>query len=155
MIKGQVVSGDFSKIIMRAKSGEHLELGELLVIENNDEKFILQVYELQYGSQISTQNLELVSGINLEEGKLDFMDPELRNYQLAFLKPLISVIPDRSRICKKLPPFFSSVRGITTTDLSFITKPAFPFYMGKLRSGSKPLDVDIFLPGDKVFSEHV
>ena len=152
--KAQVVSGDISKIIVRVKSGEKLELGELVVIDDG-EKFILQVYELRYGSQISPQNLELVSGMNLEEGNFDIMDSELRNYQLAYLKPVLVVKDGQSRICKELPAFFTKAREIVKEDLTFITKPKNPFYLGKLRSGSKILDVDIFLPGEKVFSEHI
>ncbi len=153
MVKGQVVSGDFGKIVARVKAGEKLELGELMVIEG-EEKFILQVYDLVYGSQISPQNLELVSGMDLEEGNFNLMDSELRNYNLAFLKPILLVEGGKSRMCKNLPGFFSKVRGIGEEDLSFITKPEKPFHLGKLRSGSKVMDVDIFLPGDKVFSEH-
>jgi DNA helicase HerA-like ATPase len=154
MVKGQVVSGDFGKIIARVKAGEKLELGELMVIDG-EEKFILQVYDLVYGSQISPQNLELVSGMDLEEGNFSLMDQELRNYNLAFLKPILVVEKGKSRMCKNLPNFFSKVREINGEDLSFITKPEKPFHLGKLRSGSKVLDVDIFLPGNDVFSEHV
>jgi len=46
MLKGQVVSGDFSKIAMRIKSDQKVELGELVVIEDHSDKFILQVYDL-------------------------------------------------------------------------------------------------------------
>jgi len=43
MVKGQIVSGDFGKIVVRVKAGEKLELGELVVVENpSEEKFILQ-----------------------------------------------------------------------------------------------------------------
>ncbi|MBR9683291.1 ATP-binding protein [Candidatus Woesearchaeota archaeon] len=154
MVKGQVVSGDFGKIVARVKAGEKLELGELVVIEGK-EKFILQVYDLTYGSQISPQNLELVSGMSLEEGTGNLMDSELRNYNLAFLKPMLVVEGDDCRMCKDLPNFFSKVREFRKEDLSFITTPKKPFHLGKLRSGSKILDVGIFLPGDKVFSEHV
>jgi len=182
MVKGQVVSGDFGKIVVRVKAGEKLELGELVVIDDKEEKFILQVYDLQYGSQISSQNLELVSGMNLEEGDIEeqapqgeeeqsssesqqaetssgagtfeIMDNNLRNYQLAFLKPVL-VLGKESKTCKKLPDFFTKAREIRKEDLSFITKPRNPFYLGKLRSGSRVMDVDIFLPGENVFSEHV
>ena len=153
--KAQVVSGDIGKIIVRVKSGEKLELGELVVIDDQGQKFILQIYELRYGSQISPQNLELVSGMNLEEGNFDIMDQELRNYQLAFLKPVLVVKESQSHICKELPNFFTKAREIVKEDLAFITKPTNPFYLGKLRSGSKLLDVDIFLPGEKVFCEHI
>jgi uncharacterized protein len=154
MIKGQVVSGDFSKVVARIKSEQSIEIGELLVTEENQEKFILQVYDLIYGSQISQQNLEMVSGMNLEEGSFQIMDEKLRNYQLALLKPILN-INQTSRSCKKLPPFFSKVREITKEDLSFITKPKNPLYLGNLRSGSKEMDFSIFLPGKDVLSHHV
>jgi len=153
--KAQVVSGDISKIVVRIKANEKLELGELVVLDDVRQKFILQVYELKYGSQISPQNLELVSGMNLEEGNFEIMEKELRNYQLAFLKPVLVVKEGQSKICKELPAFFTKAREIVKEDLSFITKPRNPFYLGNLRSGSAVLDVDIFLPGEKVFSEHV
>ncbi|MBI2125561.1 ATP-binding protein [Candidatus Woesearchaeota archaeon] len=154
MTKGQVVSGDFSKIIVRVKADSSLEIGELAVIDNAGEKFILQVYDLVYGSQISQQNLEMVAGMNLEEGSFTIMDEKLRNYQLALLKPVLN-ITQGSKICKKLPSFFSTVREISKEDLSFITKPLHPLFLGKLRSGSKELDFDILLPGKEVLSHHV
>ena len=129
MTKGQVVSGDFSKIVMRVKSGGEIELGELVVIDNQREKFILQVYDLVYGSQISAQNLEMVAGMNLEEGDFSVMDEKLRNYQMAFLKPVLNVA-NGSKTCKKLPAFFSKVREVTSGDLSFITKPSNPLFLG-------------------------
>ena len=63
MIKGQVISGKIGEIAVRQKSGEEIELGELLVAQNSKEKIILQAYDLLYGSQISQQNLELISGM--------------------------------------------------------------------------------------------
>ncbi len=154
MTKGQVVSGDFGRIAMRVKSSEQVELGELLIIEQGNEKYLLQAYDLLYGSQISTQNLEMVAGMNLEEGSFRIMDEKLRNYQLALLK-LVLGISKESRTCKKLPPFFAPVREVSKEDLSFITTPTTPIYLGKLRSGSKELEVDIFLPGKDVLSHHV
>ncbi len=91
MIKGQIVSGDFGRVVMRVKSSEGVELGELMVIEKEKEKFILQVFDLVYGSQISQQNLEMVAGMSLEEGSFNIMDEALRNYQLAFLKPILNI----------------------------------------------------------------
>jgi len=154
MLKGQVVAGDFGKIIMRVKADQLVELGELVVIEDKEEKYILQVYDLIYGSQISQQNLELVAGMSLEEGEFSLMDKNLRNYQLAFLKPILN-IGKTSKTCKKLPSFFTKVREINKEDLHFITKPLNSIFLGKLRSGSKEMDFDIFLPGEDVLSHHV
>ncbi|HZX44263.1 MAG TPA: ATP-binding protein [Candidatus Nanoarchaeia archaeon] len=156
MVKGQVISGEFGKILIRQKAGERIELGELLVGESSDSKILLQAVNLLYGSQISQQNLELISGINLEEGQdASFMEPELRNYNLAVLKNLITLNGDNASVCKKLPAFFSSVREIRKEDLSFLVKPKNPLFIGNLRSGSKMMDFPIYLDGADVFSHHV
>lgn len=154
MLKGQIVSGDFNKIVMRVKSGQEVELGELLVVQDSQDKFILQVYDLVYASQISQQNLEMVAGMNLEEGEFNMMDEKLRNYQLALLKPVIT-ISNISKTCKKLPSFFNTVKEIQKEDLAFITQPSYPLFLGNLRSGSKVMDFSISLPGREVLSHHV
>ena len=57
MIKGQVISGEYGKILVRQKSEEDIELGELMVADTKEGKILMQVYSLLYGSQISQQNL--------------------------------------------------------------------------------------------------
>lgn len=156
MIKGQVVSGEFGNVVVRQKSDADIELGELLVADMKNRKIILQVYDLTYGSQISEQNRELISGLKLEEeNDLEFFDEKLRNYMLASLKPMIMTDVSGTKMCKMLPGFFSDVREITGDDLKFLTRPSNPLVLGKLRSGSKVLDVDIALDGEKVFSHHI
>ncbi len=179
MILGQVISGKFGEICIRQKSDAHIELGEILVSENKDSKILLQVYDLVYGSQISQQNLELISGLNLEENSdTELFEPNLRNYKLAMLKNLITIknkgskdnkdgednkedIKERknsineARTAKILPDFFSSVREIKESDLSFLTTPINPLFLGHLRSGSKKLDVPISLQGDLALSHHI
>ena len=155
-IKAQIISGEFGKILARQKTEEELELGELLCVENASQKLILQVTELLYGSQLSQQNLELISGMNLDQNeKLSFFEPELRNYNLALMKPLVAVKESKARLCKVLPRFFSEAKEITKEDLSFLLKPKNSMVFGKLRSGSKLLDVDIALNGEKVLTHHI
>jgi len=156
MIKGKVISGEFGKIVIRQKSDSDLELGELLVADTKNKKIFLQVYSLIYGSQISQQNLELISGLKLEEDNdLEFLDPKLRNYTLAYLKPVLATDKTGYKMCKTLPSFFSSVRELEKDDLNFLTNPKNPLFVGKLRSGSKILDFDIALSGEQVFAHHI
>ena len=155
-IKGQIIGGSFDKVIIRQKSGSIIELGELLVSEYNNMKMIMQVYDLAYGSQISQQNLELVSGMNLEEDiNLNFMDPNLRNYNIAFSKPLIILNKDKVMISKQLPKFFSQVRSVREEDIKFLTKPDNAIYIGKIRSGSSVLNLDVSLNGRNVLIHHI
>src|SRR3989338_3159309 len=156
MIKGQVISGEQGKILIRQKSGNPIELCELLIAETDSSKILLQVSHLLYGSQLSQQNLELISGMALEEQTdMEFMDPKLRNYNLAVLKTLITLNNNQAALSKTLPGFFSNVREITNDDLKFLTKPSNPIFIGKLRSGSKVLDLDINLDGKEVLSHHI
>ena len=154
--KGQVIGGDFSKIIARQKSGEKLELGELLIAESGENKILMQVFDLIYGSQISQQNLELISGMKLEENAdTEFFDANLRNYLLALMKNVVTINGTKASVSKQMPSFFSEVREVKKEDLAFITKPQNPLFIGNLRSGSKMLDVPIYLEGSKVLSHHI
>lgn len=154
MIKGQVIGGDYSKVIVRQKSNEDLEIGELLIAESGKEKLLLQVYDLLYGSQISPQNLELVAGMKLEENT-DFalMDFDLRNYKLAFLKPLINL--NNFSLCKTLPKVFSDIREVKAEDFKNLEKPLHPLKLGYLRSGSKEMGVPVYVDGREVFAHHI
>jgi uncharacterized protein len=155
-MKGQIISGEFGRICVRQKSSEDIELGELMIAESPKGKMLMQAYELLFGSQMSQQNLELISGIKLEQDSdLELFEPELRNYNLAYLKPLIAIDGKNAKLCKALPKFFSEVREVEKEDLDFLTKPKNPFFVGNLRSGSRMLDVPIFLPGEDVLSHHV
>jgi len=164
VIKGQVISGEVGKICVRQKSDQEIEIGELLIAQEPasafDKKILLQVYDLGYGSQISQQNLELIAGLQLEEGKeqaseMSIIDEELKHYKLAFLKTVVTIKNNKPSLTKTLPRVFTSVSEVQETDLQFITKPKNPLFLGNLRSGSKELAVPIFLDGQKVLSHHV
>ena len=156
MTKGLIISGEYGRILVRQKSNEKIELGELLISDTKDRKILLQVYDLIYGSQISQQNLELISGLSLEQNESnEIMDKELRNYNIALMKSLITIKNNKCSISKELPGFFSTVREIKKEDLSFLTKPKNPLFLGNLRSGSKTMDIDVFLDGEKVFCHHI
>ena len=156
MIKGQVISGEFGKIIARQKSGEDIEIGELLIADSTEGKILLQVYDLIYGSQISQQNLEMISGMKLEENtEFELFDANLRNYTLAMMKSLVTIKGKSAFVSKSLPQFFSEIREIKEEDLSFLAKPKNPLFVGNLRSGSKLLNVPIYLDGEKIFSHHI
>jgi len=158
--KGQILNGEISKILIRQKSEEDIELDELLVCEHANKKYILQVYGLNYGSQLSQSNIELLSGYDLENiGDLEFYDNNIRNYIIAIAKQVLSVVSDENKdmtyLPKTLPPFFNKVRSITKQDVKFLTKPDKSIYLGQLRSGSKLLDVPIYLDAHKVLTHHI
>lgn len=152
----KIISGGFGRIVAREKSKAGVELGELLVAEGQDYKMILQVYDLNYGSQLSEQNLELASGLALEHSAgLQFFDSQIRNYNLLMLKGLITINNNGIFISKALPDFFSDLRRIRESDLSFLHKPVNPLFIGNVRSGSKMLSSPVFLNGREVLKHHI
>ncbi len=154
MDKGLVISGEFGNILVRQKGGQTIELGELLVAEIDNERILLEAFDLNYGSQISQVNLELMSGLKLEhENDLELFDKELRQYVLVHVKPLLSLSNETT--CKTLPPFFSRVREVRKEDLGFLSMPKNPLFLGQLRSGSKVIDLPVYVDGEKVFSHHI
>ncbi len=158
MTKALIISGGIGNLIARQKSNQNIEIGELLVTEESGSKIIYEVTDLIFGSQISQQNLELMSGIKLEhdmDHDLDLLDSELRTYGLAMLKPILFVNGSKVTLCKTLPKFFAEARELRKEDVLFLSKPSNSLCFGKLRSGSKVVDVDIFLPGKDVFSHHI
>ncbi|HLG31093.1 MAG TPA: DUF87 domain-containing protein, partial [Candidatus Brocadiales bacterium] len=155
-ILGQVIAGSFERVLLRKKSGAALEIGSLAIAEVEGVKILLQVSDLTYGSQLSQQDLELVSGLKLEEsGELELEDKELRNYTIAVLKPLITINGKDIKLCKTLPGFFSYVRGPEPEDLAFLVKPDHALLAGFLRSGSRIIEIPIFLDAQEVLSHHV
>ncbi len=158
-VVGSVIGGSIGKIILRQKSGERIELGDLLVAEEAGGLVIMQVYDLAYGSQIPLTNIEMIAGLRLEgygeRSDLNLIDAELRHYVIAFVKAVLRVENGVPRIPKNLPSFLSSLRRIKPEDLSFLTKPAKPIYVGNLRSGSKVLGLPIYLDGPEVLTHHV
>ena len=158
-IAGQVVGGKFGDIIIRQKSGKDLEIGDLMVSEEDGSFLILQVFALEYGSQIQDRMQEMMSGVNLEQGSnAQFYEPEFVNYVLARIKPLARVYKenDEVKIPKSLPLFFNKLRLISKNDLKFLQKEKDQIFVGYIRSGSKVIkEAEVWLPAEDVFSHHV
>lgn len=90
---GQIVAGRVSSILVREKSGEKIELGDLLVVDEKDGYLVLKVFDLLYGSQVPQAARELLAGMELEGhgGTVDFLEPELRSYVMAEVKAIAKV----------------------------------------------------------------
>lgn len=156
MGKGLIIGGEFGNILVRQRSGLSLELGELLIADSEGRKVLLQVFDLLYGSQLSQQNLELISGLKLEEdASLEVMDAKLRMYVLARLKNLALLSDSKASASKTLPSVFTGTRELAANDVTFLTTPPNPLLLGRLRSGSKTLEVPVSIDGRKALSHHV
>ncbi|MFW9945741.1 MAG: ATP-binding protein [Candidatus Odinarchaeota archaeon] len=157
---GSFVSGSFVRLILRQKSDEEFELGQLFVAGKNKFDYsIYQIKDLYYGSQIPDTSLELIAGYGLEREGVDLKiyEPELRNYVLALAKPLIKVRDNGLYLPKKLPQFFGDLFEIREDHLHFFKEMSIkdPITLGKVRSGSKTLDIDVNVSASEILRHHV
>ena len=150
------MAGEVGKILIREKSGEKIELGDLLAVDDKDGYLLIQVYDLLYGSQISRLWREQMAGLKLEGlgAGLEFFEPQLRNYILAAGKAVLRVT-SKVQAPKVLPDFFGTVRHAETKDFQFLGKPANPMYLGQVRSGSKVIDVPVYLDASEALVHHI
>ncbi len=147
---GQIIGGNYGEILIRQKNGERIELGELLVADD----ILLQVVDLEYGSLMEGRDLARMSGMQLEGyGATEIHEKEVRNFILVRAKPLFDL--NKKGIPKHLPKFFKILRRANAEDFDFLEKPDNPMYLGKIRSGSKVLDVPVYLDGKKVLTHHI
>lgn len=153
---GEVIAGESSALLIRQKSDKQIEIGDLLVEERRDGYILLQVYDLMYGSQIPQVARELIAGMTLEGyGKgLELVESNLRNYVIAVARGILRMT-EGPHVPKILPAAFGPVRNVQVKDLSFLTRPANSIHFGKVRSGSKALNLDVYLDGLEVFSHHI
>jgi uncharacterized protein len=153
---GQIVAGEVGSILIREKSGERIELGDLLVAEDSEGYLLVQIYDLLYGSQLSRLSREQLSGLKLEGfgAGLEFFEPQLRNYILAQGKAVLRV-SDKTQSPKVLPDFFGTVRHVEKKDLRFLSAPPNPIYLGDVRSGSKVVDVPVYVDAGEALTHHI
>jgi len=156
---GQIIYGTYGQILVRTKKDSDIEIGTLLVVEGNP-KYILQVYDLEYGSQLEKGHLELTSGLELEnKGNLYFIEEDIQNYVIAKVKAILEIFTNQDgttqeRIPKSLPRFFTMVKKVDREDVSFLNKADSGVYVGNLRSGSSQLeDIKIRIPFDRDIAE--
>jgi len=163
---GQFVSGSFTKLLLRQKSNQVFEIGELLIAGKSLEDYALyQINELMYGSQIPGESLQLIAGYQLEREKSDLTiyEPELRNYVLALARPLIRVKKDaktgklQSALPKTLPSFLGSVYEMEDVHLKFMMQSELnnPITLGMVRSGSKVLNTEVSVEALDVLTHHI
>lgn len=155
VVKGQIVRGDIGELYLRKKHDADIELGELLIVKDGSRKILCQVSNLSYGSQVSGQNLEYISGFDLEEDiDTSFIDGNIRHYVLCHINPVLVIQENgATRGPSVIPPLFSYARDVTAEDFSFL--PRSGVQLGLLRSGKHTLDIPACLDAVDVASHHV
>lgn len=151
MVVGQIIGGGYGELFVRQKSGQIIEIGDLLYIDD----IIVQVFDLVYGTLLEDTDVARMSGMQLEGYDTTMMEEEIRNYVMAKAKPLVHIKDGSARIPKSLPSFFGTIDRVDTSDFSFMEEPDNSLYLGKVRSGSTVLDVPVNINGKEALSHHI
>lgn len=156
-VAGEIIGGRFGDVLVRQKKSHDLEVGTLLVCEDDKSYTILSVSDLEYGSQLDDRTRELISGFEMEIAGGEFYEEEFLHYTLARVKPLaeISKSDDKVRIPKTIPPFRTKLRPVTKDDLKFLNEYPGRISIGRIRSGSRVIDAEVRLPEEEIFSHHI
>lgn len=158
---GQIVEGDDGELVLREKQGAKLELGDLVVVDNERLKYICMVSKLTYGSLIHPDRILTSSGSVLEgvNPRLEFPDKDLRIFRQIHVKPLLEVAFENgkrvARAPRSIPEFMSKARMASAQDFSFLEAPRTKVFVGNLRSGSRTLPVEFSMDGERLLSHHV
>ncbi|MBC7127044.1 MAG: ATP-binding protein [Candidatus Methanosuratus sp.] len=158
---GQIVEGDDGELVLREKQGAKLELGDLVVVDNEKVKYVCMVSKLTYGSLIHQDRILTSSGSVLEgvNPRLEFPDKDLRIFRQVHVKPLLEVAYENGkqspRAPRSIPEFMSKARMASAQDFSFMVTPRTKVFIGNIRSGSRTLPVEYSMDGEKLLSHHV
>lgn len=153
---GRVIGGCVGNHLqIRLKNNADIDVGDILIINDANNKYYLKVVDIQMSSLIPSQFIDEIAGQKLEHNvDLELFDSEDRFYRIAVAKVLkikqADFVPPR-----KIPNYFSDVSLVTPEDLDFLNNTG-EIQVGNLRLGMKSMDsVIISLPAKQLIRHHI
>lgn len=152
---GEVISGSVSeKMMVRLHSEADVDVGDILVVRDGQNTFYVKVIDIGIASLVPGQFIEDMAGQKLEHGlDYDLYDEKDRFYRVCRAKTL-KVRKDRFVPPRSMPHFFSEVMAVTENDFDFL-KNVGEIPIGRLRLGTKDIDVTVSLPAKRLISHHM
>jgi len=158
---GVVAGGRFGELLLRKDSEKTLEIGQLLVYDKGDRKMLFKVFDLVHSSTLPQEAIDMAQGYAREEDTPPLamydMDVKVSYFTRALLKPLVEIRRQGNHFSvispKSIPPWWEGLREVTAEDVDFLRGSG--TYIGKLRNGSRVMDVDINIPTDVLIPHHV
>lgn len=156
MVIGRVIGGSVGdKIIIRLKNDSEIDVGDLLLIKEDNVQFYVKVINKTISSLVPGQFIEEIAGQNLEYNEcINLFDEKERFYQVAFAK-ILTINKDGFKPPRNIPSFFAKVSKVKKEDFKFLEMRG-EVEIGELRLGTESLkEVVIKLPATKLISHHV
>ena len=152
---GRIIGRNVTELRYRTPYKEDVFLGEILIAENdeNDRKFLLRVFDIEYGAEASSSDWpERTAGnmLVMEQGNHEFelYDKERRLFKVGVCAPLGYVINSNEfRKPKTIPPHFSKIRKARSKDYSILEQFMGDIIVGDLRSGEEVVPFNVGIRG--------
>jgi DNA helicase HerA-like ATPase len=152
---GRIIGRNVTELRYRTPYTEDVFLGEILIAENdeNDRKFLLRVFDIEYGAEASSSDWpERTAGnmLVMEQGNHEFelYDKERRLFKVGVCAPLGYVINSNEfRKPKTIPPHFSKIRKAQSKDYSILEQFMGDIIVGDLRSGEEVVPFNVGIRG--------
>ncbi len=155
MIVGRVIGGSAGdKILIRVKNKAKVNVGDILIIEEEQTKYYIKVVNVTINSLLPDQFIDEIAGQKLEHNvNIELFDEEDRFYKVCEAKTL-KVWNNGFKPARSVPNYFAEVREATKDEFQFLNKTK-GVNIGKLRLGMKVIDINIKLPVKNLISHHV
>jgi len=157
MSVGRVVGGNAGdKILIRVKSDSKVDIGDILIVENEGVKYYIKVVNLLINSLLPGQFIDDIAGQKLEHNvELNLFDEPDRFYRICQAKILKTMKGNEFYPARSIPHYFSEVRRASAKEFEFLNNQG-GITVGHLRLGTQVLkEVSIKLPANKLISHHV
>jgi DNA helicase HerA-like ATPase len=159
---GRIIGRNVTELRYRTPYDKDVFLGEILIAENdeNDRKFLLRVFDIEYGAEASSRDWpERTAGnmLVMEQGEYDFElhDKDRRLFKVGVCSPLGYIINGNEfRKPKTIPPHFSKIRKAEGKDYSVLDQFMGDIIVGNLRSGEEVVPFNVGVRGMD-FPSHV
>jgi hypothetical protein len=158
---GRIIGRAAREIRIRSVYEEDIYIGEILIAEHdeNDMKFLLRVFDIEYGAEASSQDWPARTAGNMlvmERGNQEYRlhDKERRLFKVAVCTPLGYISNGTFKKPKTIPQHFSKVRRAARDDYSILKQFMGDVVVGKLRSGEDVVDFEVGISG-REFPHHI
>ncbi|MBI5000484.1 MAG: ATP-binding protein [Euryarchaeota archaeon] len=157
---GRVIGRSVRHLRFRAFYGMEFQLGEILVIEDEERgrRLLARVIDIEYGADAPGDDWwERTAGNMMQgdgKGGFEMRERERRLFEVGACTPLGFVDGGTFRKPKVLVPHFSKVRRAEEADFAFLTEKMGDIEAGLLRSGDRKVPIRVGISGE-AFPHHI
>jgi DNA helicase HerA-like ATPase len=159
---GRIIGRNVTELRYRTPYNEDVFLGEILIAENeeNDRKFLLRVFDIEYGAEASSHDWpERTAGNMLvmeqNDHEFELYDKDRRLFKVGVCSPLGYIVNTTEfRKPKTIPPHFSKIRKADQGDYEILHQFMGEIIVGDLRSGEQVVPFNVGIRGQD-FPSHI